>query len=143
MSTGNTEERRKLELPDRRKETYASLEQRVDAHADHIEKTLATWIRRGLIAFSIIALFSMLALVGYGIALNSVQDQRHEVCLNQNGRHDRTLALFRKAAADTIKKHPEQAKGIRENIGANIAIINALAPKQDCDKVAPQGGLLP
>lgn len=143
MSSDSTEERRRLELPDRRKETYRALAKRIDDHADHIENKLQKWIRRGLIAFSIIALACTLALIGYGASLHSVQGQRHDSCLNQNQRHDRTLALFRSAARDAIKKHPSQAADIRENIAANVSIINALAPKQDCDKVAPQGGFLP
>lgn len=143
MSFGDTEERRRLELPDRRKQTYASLERRIDVHVDQLEKLLATWIRRGLIAFSIIAIACTLALIGYGAALHSVQAQRHGTCENQNHRHDRTLALFREAAAALVKKHPDQAAQVQESIGANVRIINALAPKQDCNKIAPQGGFLP
>jgi hypothetical protein len=51
--------------------------------------------------------------------------------------------LFRQAAAELVKKHPEQAATIRESISANVKIINALAPKQNCNKVAPRGGFLP
>lgn len=136
----NTEERRKLELPDRRKETYAALEKRIDEHVDHIEAMLQKWIRRGLIAFSIIAIGCALGLLGYGYVLRQIQNQRHEVCQNQNNRNDQTLKLFRDAAADLIKKHPEQAVTVRESIDANVRIINALAPKQNCDKIAPRGG---
>lgn len=139
MSSGNTEERRKLELPDRRKQTYASLEKRIDDHVDHIEQTLQRWIKLGLIAFGIIALGCVLGLVGYGAVLREVQNQRHDACLNQNERHDNTVTLFRKAAADAIKKNPRQAQQIRQNINTNLRIINALAPKLDCDKVAPRG----
>jgi len=143
MSSGNTEERRKLELPDRRKQTYASLEKRIDDHADHIEKMLQRWIRRGLVAMSVIALACTLALVGYGVAIHSIQNQRHDFCADQNDRHDKTIALFRKLAADTSKKHPEQASQIKENTQANIALISALAPKRNCDAFAPEGGFFP
>src|SRR4051794_5044631 len=103
MNVGDTEERRRLELPDRRKQTYASLEKRIDTHVAYLEAKLSKWIRRGLIAFSVIALACTLALIGYGAALHSVQGQRHEACENQNGRHDRTLGLFRQAAAELVK----------------------------------------
>ena len=136
-------ERRRLELPDRRKHTYASLEKRIDDHADHIEGSLAKWIRRGLVAFTIISVGCILALIGYGIILREIQDQRHEACTAQNTRHDRTITLFQDAAAKLIREHPEQADQVRENIGTNLRIINALAPKQNCDQVAPERGILP
>ena len=139
----NTEERRKLELPDRRKHTYDSLVRRIDDHADHIEAQLQKWIKRGLIACSIIAIFCVLGLLGYGIVLHSIQGQRHAACDDQNRRHDQTLALFNQAAKNLIKLHPEQAADIRANVRTNVQIINALAPKRDCDEFAPQGGFFP
>lgn len=139
MSSGNTEERRRLELPDRRKQTYASLEERIDQHVDHIEAQLQRWIRRGLVAFSIIALACVLGLVGYGVVLREIQNQRHSACQAQNDRHDRTVFLFHKESAAVVKKHPEQAQAIRESTAANLRIIDALTPKQNCNKLAPRG----
>ena len=139
----NTEERRALQIPDRRKHTYDQLQAHLDECIDSIESYIHKWIRRGLISFSIIAAFCVIALVGFGYVLQEVQRQRHEVCQAQNGRHDQTVKLFKKAAVDAIKKHPDQAKDIRENIDTNLQIINALAPKQDCDRIAPERNLLP
>jgi autonomous glycyl radical cofactor GrcA len=139
----STEERRKLVLPDRRKNTYADLERRIDDHANHIEDRLSRWLRLGLVAFAIIGVVCTISLVGFGIVLREVQNQRHEACTNQNGRHDRTLTLFRAAASDAIKRDPERAPEIRRSINTNVAIINALAPKQNCDVIAPKGDFFP
>lgn len=128
-----------MDLPDRRKETYASLEKRIDEHVDHIEHQLQRWINRGLIAFSIIAVGCVLGLVGYGFVLREIQNQRHSACQGQNDRHDKTVALFQQETAKIIKKRPEQAKAVRESTAANLRIINALTPRQDCDKLAPRG----
>lgn len=138
-----TEERRRLELPDRRKNTYEQLEERLDEHIDEIEGHLQKWIKRGLIAFSIIALCCILALIGFGFVLREVQGQRHDVCTAQNKRHDQTIRLFNVAEADAIKKHPEQKSQLDDSKAANLAIINALAPKQNCDKIAPEGRFFP
>lgn len=133
------EERRKLGLPDRRKQTYASLEKLIDDHAEYLDAKLSRWIKLGLLAFSIIAMFCILGLVGYGVVLREIQNQRHEACQGQNVRHDRTVVLFKKEAADLVKKHPEQANAVAENTAANLRIIDSLTPKQDCNKLAPRG----
>lgn len=138
-----TDERRRLHIPDRRRNTYDQLETHLDDRLDQIERYIHAWVRGGLIAFGIIAIFCVLGLVGYGFLLREVQSQRHEVCTNQNTRHNRTIELFRAAAAKAIAQHPEQTKDIRGNIETNLRIINALAPKQNCDKVAPLGDLFP
>jgi hypothetical protein len=140
---GVGEERRRLELPDRRKNTYKLLEQRLDEHFGYLQALLTKWIKRGLIAYAIVAVACALALLGYGIILKEIQHQRHQVCTNQNERHDRSLRLFEVAAAQLAREHPEQADQIRENREFNIRIINSLAPRQNCDKVAPERGLLP
>lgn len=133
------EERRKLGLPDRRKQTYASLEKLIDDHAEYLDEKLSRWIRRGLIAFSIIAAFCVLGLIGYGVVLREIQNQRHEACKGQNERHDHTVNLFKAESAKLIKKHPEQANAVAESTAANLRIIDALTPRQNCDKLAPRG----
>lgn len=138
-----TEERRHLELPDRRKHTYAELEQKIDDHADHLEERLGTFIRRILIAFAIIGITCTLALAGYGLVLRAIQNQRREACLAQNQRHDATLATLNKIIKDAVRDHPEQAKQLRSSVDANVKLINALAPRINCDKVAPERGFLP
>lgn len=138
-----TEERRRLELPDRRKNTYEQLEDRLDQHIDEIEGHLQKWIRRGLIAFSIIGVTCTLAVGGYGIVLRAIQNQRREACLAQNQRHNATLAALNKIVIDAIRDNPDQAPEIRKSVKANVQLINALAPKVNCDKVAPERGILP
>lgn len=137
------EERRRLNLPDRREHTYEQLENRITECVDQIEDDLARWIRRGLFAFGIIAFFCVISMLGFGYVLGEIQNQRNEACTAQNRRHDTTLALFKKVADEAKQKNPDQAQQIDEGRAANIAIINALQPKQNCDKVAPERHLIP
>ena len=137
------ENRRRLNLPDRRKNTYQQLEERLDEHIDKIEAYVHRWIKRGLIACAIIGTACVLGLAGFGYVLREVQRQRHEACLNQNRRHDATVKAFRNEAANFLKDHPEQRAAVLASRAANLRIINALAPQQNCDKVAPERNLLP
>jgi hypothetical protein len=138
-----TEERRHLDLPDRRKYTYAQLEEKIDEHADYLEQRLSRFFKRCLIVFAIIGISCTLAIAGYGIVLRAVQTQRRDACLAQNQRHDATLAALNKIINDAIRDNPKQAKEIRQSIDANVRLINALAPKVNCDRVAPERGFLP
>lgn len=133
------EERRQLGLPDRRKQTYASLEKLIDDHAEYLDAKLSRWIKRGLAAFSVIAIGCVLGLLGYGFVLREIQNQRHEACQGQNDRHDHTVILFKTEAANLVKKHPEQASAVAESTAANLRIIDSLTPRQDCNKLAPRG----
>jgi hypothetical protein len=101
----------------------------------NIENQFARWLKRGLIAFSIMGLFCTLALVGMTFAIREIQNQRFDNCVAQNERHDNTLAKLSDATADAVKKHPELADQVKEGQAANEGIINAIAPKLDCSTI--------
>jgi hypothetical protein len=132
-----TEDRRHLELPDRRKNTYADLEKRVDEHAEHVEDRLRSFFLKALIAMAVIGVTSAIGLFGFAYVLGQVKDTRKDFvrqnCTAQNKRHTDTVTAFHKAADEATAKHPEQAAAIQESVDANLAIIAALAPVQDCD----------
>lgn len=131
-----TEERRHLSLPDRRKTTYAELVKRVDDHAQHVEDRLRSFFLRALIAMAVIGITSAIGLFGFAYVLGQVKDTRQDFvqqnCSAQNKRHSDTINAFRAQAATLAKKHPEQATAIQESVSANLEIIDALAPVQDC-----------
>jgi precorrin-2 methylase len=54
-----------LLYPDRRKHGYKELENKLDRHAEEIKSRLEKFIRRGLVAFAIIGIFTALALFGF------------------------------------------------------------------------------
>lgn len=133
--------------PDRRREGWHDeVVDELNKHADRIEARLRKFYLKALIAIAIIGLTSAVALAGFGYLLrkqhdttNAIQEQRKEsifrACDDQNKRHDNSFTEFNKAAADYIKKHPKEADQVRESVDANLAIIEALSPKQECDKV--------
>lgn len=103
--------------------------------------TVQKWLTRGLWAFGIIGVMCTIAMVGFGLVLVEFQQQRLDFCQQQNKRHDNTLSEFDKVAAETIAKHPELKGQIEESKDANKRLINAIAPKFDCEKL--KGGFLP
>lgn len=133
------EERREpLDIPDRRKNTYEELQKCLDDHIDHIETQFQKWFVRGLVAFSIIALTSAVALAGFGINLRSIQNTRKEfvrtTCQNTNDRHDDTYRrLIALSQVDQNNAKTEAAKKeIRRRRDVTLGLIDALSPKQDC-----------
>jgi hypothetical protein len=140
------ERREKLDIPDRRKNTYTQLESHLDERIDCIEGDIHKWIRRGLIAFGVIALCTTLALVGYAFLLSEIADTRKDFvrsgCKSQNEQHDSTTKALTDAADRDIanaKKHLPTSQGqvtvkeIENRRDVTLALIDLLRPKQDCD----------
>jgi uncharacterized membrane protein len=73
-------------------------------------------------------------------------DITRDACEDQNRRHDRTIrrlnSLVRKAAAEAAD--PARRAQLRASAGGSIFLIDALAPKVDCDAlVAERFGEVP
>jgi hypothetical protein len=107
-----------------RREGYAELAKRLDDHADEIAARFSRWFRAGLIAFAVIALTSAIALVGFGYALREIQQQRREICISQNRRHDNTINRLN----NTDRFSPEGRKVTTE-------LVDALVPVQNCSEI--------
>lgn len=140
-----TDERRRLELPDRRKHTYEELEVKLDAYINKIETRLSRWLRRGLIAFAIIGVACVVALAGFGIVLRQIQQQRYDFCVSQNERRTNTTAtLVAAAKEDEDDRKTEAGKAeVRRRRDVTLGLIQAIAPNQDCSAIAPEGRFLP
>jgi hypothetical protein len=138
--TPEPDKERRGHTVDRRRGTLEALEEHVDEHVDKIERRLSKWLKRGLIAFGLIALACTVSLVGFGIVLDQIQETRKEfvrtACEAQNKRNKEILAKFRKESNEAIKRNPEFADEIRAGRKGNEDIINAIAPRQDCDKLS-------
>jgi hypothetical protein len=134
------DDRRKLDLPDRRQNTYEELENKLESelgeHTRAVEKRLNGFFNKSLFIFAVIGITSAVALFGFSVTLTRIKDTRRSFvessCVAQNKRHDTTIAKFREAAERSIKRTPEFADEIRASIKDNLEIIDALAPKQDC-----------
>lgn len=128
---------------------YEALEKRIDEHAQEVEDRFHKWFVIGLVAFSIIALTSAAGLVGFGILLDrqkdfteEIQDQRKasiiDICRDQNKRHDDTYsALIVAAKVDEDKQKTQAGKReVRRRRDVTLALIDVLAPHQECDLLA-------
>lgn len=133
---------------DRRKNGYEEVERKLDLHAAEIEARFSRWFVVGLIAFSIIAVTSGVALIGYGLVLRSqadftrdIQQQRREAtfdtCKETNDRNKHTKqALLAGSGKDQLNAPDGAAKlEIRRRVQVTFALIDALAPVQNCDKL--------
>jgi hypothetical protein len=137
----NDNRREELDLPDRRKNTYEALANRLDAHIDRIEERLGHRLRGMLIAFALIGVTSTLALIGYGFAIREVQNQRLEVCETGNDRHDSTIAKLNEAALfDENSRKTEAGKAeVRRRRDVTIGLIDSIAPHVNCDDFVETG----
>jgi hypothetical protein len=146
MTDESNHGRRSMELPDRRKNTYASLERRLDEHLEEIENRFKRWLIRGLAAFAVMGIACTIALVGFGIVLGQIKDTREDFvrsnCESQNEQHDNTSKALIAAAANDIKKAknhegtsqgPVSVQEIENRRDVTLALIDALRPKQDCE----------
>lgn len=135
---GGEPERR--HVADRRAEGWhEGLKEELDAHAERIESRLRRFYSRALGAFAVMGIASAVALVGFGIVLDSqkqttasIQNQRLQAilenCLDTNVRHDNALDKIDAAAA----KAPKRQRDPRA-IAAFKAIIEATVPyTTDC-----------
>jgi hypothetical protein len=135
------EDRRNLNLPDRRENTYEALEERLDNHIEEIVSKFDKWLRRGLLAFSIIALACGAALIGFGINLSGIKDTRREfvrtTCQDTNRRHDQTYQQLIDLSQEDQNNAKTQAQKneIKRRRDVTLGLIDALAPKQDCERL--------
>lgn len=137
-----TDDRREeLDLPDRRKNTYEGLANRLDAHIQRIEDRLSHRFRGMLVAFSLIGVTSTLALIGFGLVLAEIQDQRYQVCTDSNTRAANTKTkLTELAAEDEASRKTEAGKAeVRRRRDVTLGLIDALQPTLDCDEVVETG----
>ena len=142
----------------------------LDSHIKKNDARLRKFFIGALIAFSIIGLACTVALIGYGIVLREqqqtadqlailvkqnkdfardIQKQRKdsiiESCTTQNARHDGSVkALVKGSDIDQENAANEAARvEIRRRRDVTIALLDALAPVEDCKakaKEAVQGG---
>lgn len=69
-----------------------------------------------------------------------IQQSRREAtlssCAEQNDRHDQTIATLDRLLAAAVKRDPGQAARLKQSRASTVLLINALAPRRDCQKRA-------
>lgn len=149
---------------------YDDANAKLDAHIQENDARLRRFFIGALIAFSIIGLACTGSLIGFGIVLHAqqqtadqltelveqnkqftadIQKQRRssiiEGCSTQNARHDGALKALTEGSDLDQKNAPDEATRaeIRRRRDVTIALLDALAPVEDCQakaKAAVQGG---
>jgi hypothetical protein len=128
---------------------YQELEDKLTKHAEGIEKKLHGWLVKGLAIVGFIALCTAIALVGFGVVLSKQSDTQQsfkdtrkafvrDSCVAQNKRHDKTIKKLDKLYNPAFKraKTVKRQKKLSQSRQGTIGLIDALAPKQDCEKLA-------
>jgi len=126
---------RRMELPDRRKNTYKALEEKLDNHLLDIKGVIRTWIVRGLIGFGFIGLMCTVSLAGFGYLLRDEAADAKQACENRNIRHDNAITqLMAGSNLDQENAPTEAAKAeIRRRRDVTIGIIHGISPKTNCE----------
>jgi hypothetical protein len=159
------DERRRLQIPDRRKNTYAALEAKVHEYFDEVESRLNRFFTKALFIFATISVTSAVALLGFGILLGdqrdtndqikgqvetnrnlglAIQNQRRNFistsCTEQNHRNrNAKKALRLQAAIDEQNAPPEAKAEVRRRRNVTLQLIDSLAPIQNCQQLAKEG----
>lgn len=149
-------------LPDRRENTHAELMEAFENHIGRTEARLHRFFKRALIAIAVIGIACAVSLFGFGIVLDEqqqtsdqleqlvkqnkqfaldIQQQRREAilesCTAQNARHDGSVKALVDGSNLDQKNAPNAAarKEIRRRRDVTIALLDALAPVQNCQKL--------
>jgi hypothetical protein len=97
---------------------YQELEDKLSQHARGIEEKLHRWLVRGLVLFGLMALCTVVALVGFGVVLSQQSDTQasfkatrkafvRDSCVAQNKRHDKTIAKAQQVVRSGIRSSEE------------------------------------
>lgn len=134
-------------LPDRRRPTNEELLDQMGLNQEANKAEIKDFIRKGLIAFSIIAIFTAIAIFGFGLVLTrqsqifrDIQQQRYDVsydtCIDQNERHDETIDTLNsivKTASERPDLSEAEKKQQAQGAASSILLIDALVPRvSDC-----------
>lgn len=92
-----------------------------------------------LVAFAVLiaalAVVVALALTQSTQAITDIQASRHDLCVDQNHHHDRTV---RELDSRIAKLPPAQHRRALASRAFTVALIDSLAPKRDCARLAPK-----
>lgn len=146
-------------MPDRDYEYRAQLEshfQRIDQLLERLQKSLTIRWVIVVIGLLVAGYFSWHATRSANNAIHRNSVLVHEVaterreailqnCIAQNQRHDNTIAILNQTVAQYEQTHPnsKNSRQLRTSVRQNVALINALAPKQNCQALANHQAPIP
>lgn len=91
-------------------------------------------------------IFAAVFLVAFSFGLwrvavqsNDIQQSREDAirqsCEDTNARHDHTIAQLNILLDQALKDHPEDRARIEQSRASTTLLIDALVPRQDCDRL--------
>lgn len=115
---------------------------------DKLKEELRQFFHRIWVVVILIGVVCTLGLSGFGYLLREQQQGALERCQNQNIRHDNAIsALIEGSNQDQLSAKTEAARvEIRRRRDVTVGLIDAIAPKTDCDnpvKVKPLPSVTP
>lgn len=141
---------------------YDAVAEHVDAFINQTHDRFSRWFKVALGIIAFIALTTALAIFGFGLILHEqgkqadqiqatadankqlavdIQKQRKEAittdCVRTNKRHDGAVAALIAGSDEDQKNAPNEAarKEIRRRRDVTIALLDALAPHQNCQEL--------
>lgn len=104
-----------------------------------LKEELHYFFRRIWVVVIVIGLTSTAGLVGFGFLIKHVHDEAIQRCENQNTRHDN--AVYMLIAGSNVDQQNQKDsvadEEIRRRRDVTLGLIDALAPKTDCDNPEP------
>lgn len=150
--------------PERRKghqELVEKFDTHASQVENKLERRLERFIKKALVGFAVIGFFTAIALFGFGLVLREqgesnqkvaalakanadlvedIQSQRatniREDCESLNSRHDKTTAALIKGAKQDEDRRVSgvEKKEVRRRRDVTLGLIDALVPKENCNK---------
>jgi hypothetical protein len=105
---------------------------------EELKKELHHFFKRIWLIVIVIGLTSVVGLAGFGYLLRQERNEALARCENQNTRHDNAIyALIAGSNEDQLNQKDSVAdEEIRRRRDVTIGLIDALAPKTDCEDPA-------
>ena len=106
-----------------------------------LEKQLQGFFKKALVAFAVIGVTCFISLLGFGLVLREIQQERFDSCTAQVTRHDAATKALIAGSDEDQKNAPDEAarKEIRRRRDVTLALIDAISPRQNCKKTVPTG----
>lgn len=136
------EDRRRLNIPDRRKNTYATLEAKVHEYFDEVETRLNRFFTKALFIFATISITSAVALLGFGILLGDQRDTNDK--LKDQVQTNRLLGLAiqnqrRNFIFENCRDQNRRNRDAKKALPEQALLIDTLLPIQNCQQVVKDG----
>ncbi len=134
--------RRRMDIPDRRKNTYESLEIKVHEYFEEVETRLNQFFIKALFIFATISITSAVALLGFGILLGDQRETNDK--LKDQVQTNRLLSLAiqnqrRNFIFENCRDQNRRNRDAKKALPDQSLLIDTLIPIQNCRQAVKDG----